>query len=693
MKVFTVGMDQKPPIEKAPETPPPSYHLPTAIPMGPEIPQPIIVRKSRGYKGILLVMLGVFLMAVFALVLNEMAYNRQRDENFFRLQWAQMRHRFGYPPREFGERIIPEVHGPEMQRAEMLQQKTETTTPSVREDKFLVDNELNNSEEKHENEGDARLQFLKRILQKIKQNAEEMGLQGTMQVSVVEVEPQQLPEFIKSLRGQPQERHFGPSEDPRSDAFLDSFGEFHAPNPFNGQPMESRDHQQPRGRIFGPWTPDEEPIFRPEPEMMRPPPIPDWALQRPEMEIPEFNHEFPKSGEINPQEVMGEMYGRRFGRILQDLIAARLQSRFMQQPPPEVMNPLMSRPSFPIEQQPQAAWWGMEQPHQPQPQVEAMPPQMPQMPQQAWPQPPQFQQFPVPQENQVQQQAQQAQQVLHIQPEQPAQPPQGRQVQQDSAEGQPPAIQPPRVEAQQQAQPQFRGFPQPTQQFPVFFPTEERQAQWPQQPEQPQPPQNQPQPTFNQAAPAGWTHQAADSEPHPSLSTVVDGEVEKKHEEVPEASPELIVLHKAAPVDAQPLHEDSASSQLSDLPFKELQGELAAAAAALAQQHEAMLEQQREEEAQAFLQAKEESAEIPKETKTEEKEKKVDEQHPVDPSLIQSEQQNEDHQANNEQVDFPAVRFPQADQSAPTERQHADAEPHIFFQVDEPQPNFGAGHV
>jgi hypothetical protein len=59
------------------------------MPRAPLPPQPIIVRKSRGYKGILLVMLSVFLMAIFALVLSEMAYNRQRDENFFKLRWSK----------------------------------------------------------------------------------------------------------------------------------------------------------------------------------------------------------------------------------------------------------------------------------------------------------------------------------------------------------------------------------------------------------------------------------------------------------------------------------------------------------------------------------------------------------------------------------------------------------------------------
>lgn len=37
---------------------------------------------------------------------------------------------------------------------------------------------------------DARLMFLRKILQKIKKNAEQMGFDGTMQISVIEVEPQ-----------------------------------------------------------------------------------------------------------------------------------------------------------------------------------------------------------------------------------------------------------------------------------------------------------------------------------------------------------------------------------------------------------------------------------------------------------------------------------------------------------------------
>lgn len=72
--------------------------------MAPFSHQPAIIvqRKSRGYKGILLVMLTVFLIALFALTISEIAYNRQRDDNFLKLRWAELKHRMGYTPSEQG---------------------------------------------------------------------------------------------------------------------------------------------------------------------------------------------------------------------------------------------------------------------------------------------------------------------------------------------------------------------------------------------------------------------------------------------------------------------------------------------------------------------------------------------------------------------------------------------------------------
>uniref|UniRef100_A0A915CRY7 Uncharacterized protein n=1 Tax=Ditylenchus dipsaci TaxID=166011 RepID=A0A915CRY7_9BILA len=102
---------------------------------------------------------------------------------------------------------------------------------------------------------DARLQFLKTILQKIKQHAEDMGFDGTMQVSVIEMEPQTDEQFSpfggKHLNQQhqiPKGQSFHPllpnffphlpiegssnnqqQQAPKSDSFMDGFGEYHQP--------------------------------------------------------------------------------------------------------------------------------------------------------------------------------------------------------------------------------------------------------------------------------------------------------------------------------------------------------------------------------------------------------------------------------------------------------------------------------
>jgi hypothetical protein len=86
------------------------------------------------------------------------------------------------------------------------------------------------------------------------------GFDGTMQVSVIEVEPQNVAELTNKLNGR-QSGSFGASEDPRSDAFMDSFGEFHAPSPFGPVPPQMREisensivpPQSANGRGRGGW--------------------------------------------------------------------------------------------------------------------------------------------------------------------------------------------------------------------------------------------------------------------------------------------------------------------------------------------------------------------------------------------------------------------------------------------------------
>ncbi|CAK5078877.1 unnamed protein product [Meloidogyne enterolobii] len=205
-----------------PELPRPSLPIPP--------PQPIIVRKSRGYKGILLVMLSVFVMAIFALVLSEMAYSRQRDENYFKLRWAELKQRFGYEndgnvdyytqaANAISDKLLSltksnEIQLPRVPQSASLEEETTSSsttqdTPVVAIDTFpMAPSKIGNSadssisrssqtsdevEPPHPFFGsgnfngafsqirDARLKFLRNILQKIKQHAEDIGFDGTMQ--------------------------------------------------------------------------------------------------------------------------------------------------------------------------------------------------------------------------------------------------------------------------------------------------------------------------------------------------------------------------------------------------------------------------------------------------------------------------------------------------------------------------------
>ena len=221
MKVFTVGLDQKPPLKEgieSPPSPPPGYTSSTAvpIPMGPEVPPTLVARKSKGYKGVLVCMLAVFLIALFALTLSEIAYNRQRDENFFRLRWAELKHRMGY---DMDNQIAERIYTLRRQN-EINEQKPATTTVVP-----VVDNSV--EKENTQNTVSDRLVFFKKLLEGIKKQAEEMGFDGTMSVSVVQVDPFE-------------------QQDMNSDASLDGFGEWHMPE------------QQQLPKLFGPWRFEED---------------------------------------------------------------------------------------------------------------------------------------------------------------------------------------------------------------------------------------------------------------------------------------------------------------------------------------------------------------------------------------------------------------------------------------------------
>lgn len=533
MKVFTVGLEQKPPLEDAKseksDSPPPGYsHTESRIPLplGPEMPrapmppQPIIVRKSRGYKGILLVMMAVFLMAVFALVLSEMAYNRQREESFLKLRWAELKHRMGYEaeagPMEYYQRAAASI-GDKFDRMLTLAKSNElnqqqpivpqslsaeeepastssappTPEPVVAIDSFPIAPGSGGSSSSRSSQAsfeieppqpppmfgqqplggalgqfrDARLQFLRNILQKIKQHAEDIGFDGTMQVSIIEVEPQQgqqgegsdsapaeagnslngiWPQQQRQLVQQPaiqfpaQQPQFFPNARPLVDdfknsrSFLDGFGEFHQPSFMQNNQVEPPSSED-RPRMFGPWAqqPHDFPPPPPPPMMQNGPS--DFGDNVPRWLSPRMNNGFRQSG----PDVM----------FFHPIFPPQMSFRF----PPPAVAPFNS--DFPPQQQQQQnaigsgilsrpsafdRWNGLQQ----QPQQQAMMPQ-PMMPTGELQQQQQMQQQ---QQQQMQQQQQLPQQVQIDFPEVKLPPP----VISDSTEDKFPVAPP----NQQQQQPQ-----------------------------------------------------------------------------------------------------------------------------------------------------------------------------------------------------------------------------------------------
>uniref|UniRef100_A0A0N5C552 Uncharacterized protein n=1 Tax=Strongyloides papillosus TaxID=174720 RepID=A0A0N5C552_STREA len=304
MNVFTVGMDEKAPVKtplESPPSPPPSY---SAKQISQEMGSPIIIKKKSSFKTPLIWLLAVFLIAFFTLTLSEIAYNRQRDERFFKLRWAELKHRMGFDRQnyeqspfnslrrsnEFGDRIIPINNSPWRSdrglKSDDISTSTTTTTvsPSTTESKDIKMSD--SSESSIELGNDPRLRFLKNILQNIKQHAEDMGMEGTMQVSVIRVDPI---ENIKEKNGKNEDH--------------ESFEESSFDKPIFEPPHIST------------FSEDNKPFFS------------TWNRPRPQF-INNFqsSEEEDKSNEINN---FNEFQRRRFSQIIQDIIARRIQQAAM----------------------------------------------------------------------------------------------------------------------------------------------------------------------------------------------------------------------------------------------------------------------------------------------------------------------------------------------------------------------------
>jgi len=192
---------------------------------------------------------------------------------------------------------------------------------------------------------DARLGFLRHILQKIKKQAEQMGFDGTMQISVIEVEPQaenaeirgnsierSFPQRVSSLQPNFLANPFNniQPQQPWNENRINGFGESHI------QPMFMQNEIDVRPRTFNMAPPPMMPIPLenpnwqriefPRPSMIQPQ-LPQ-ALPRPLWNSDFYRQQQPQQVITNPRQdsERGEAYGRRFGDLLRDIIANRIQN-------------------------------------------------------------------------------------------------------------------------------------------------------------------------------------------------------------------------------------------------------------------------------------------------------------------------------------------------------------------------------
>uniref|UniRef100_A0A0N5AYS8 C2H2-type domain-containing protein n=1 Tax=Syphacia muris TaxID=451379 RepID=A0A0N5AYS8_9BILA len=219
MKVFTVGLDEKPPLKEQPE--------PENVAV---VPPPVIAvekKPKKSYKGYTLCFATVFFVLFFAIIISEIAYNRARDESFFRLRWAELRHRMGMECNECNQRYghasyrqnhFEPSHGYE----EKETTSTMNTTP--------MESAMHLSDDEHKGDKilDPRFEFLRQILTKIREQAEKAGIDGTMRVSVIRINP---------------------VENSQDSSFLDGFGEVQQPSHFENSIHTARQAD----KVFGPW--------------------------------------------------------------------------------------------------------------------------------------------------------------------------------------------------------------------------------------------------------------------------------------------------------------------------------------------------------------------------------------------------------------------------------------------------------
>uniref|UniRef100_A0A1I7UDL8 General secretion pathway protein GspM n=1 Tax=Caenorhabditis tropicalis TaxID=1561998 RepID=A0A1I7UDL8_9PELO len=120
--------------------------------------------------------------------ISEVAYHRQRDQAFLRLKWAELRQRM------MGYELLSQQQ--ELDRMALEKQSPVESLPLRRSDDPIkpkivdaVQPSQDSPKTDYAEEQTEKFGFLQALMDKIRKHAQSMGLNGDMQVHVVEVKP------------------------------------------------------------------------------------------------------------------------------------------------------------------------------------------------------------------------------------------------------------------------------------------------------------------------------------------------------------------------------------------------------------------------------------------------------------------------------------------------------------------------
>ncbi|CAP32160.2 Protein CBR-PQN-35 [Caenorhabditis briggsae] len=246
MKVFALGLDENQKAEQRADemkndTKIPIDSVSSGVPLQTTSPAIVLAKAPRrhftGFTcGLLSWFIGACCLVLLCLAISEVAYHRQRDQAFLRLKWAELRQRM------LGYELLSQQQ--ELDRMALEKQSPVESLPLRRSDdpiKPKIVDVIQNSESPvsdskpssddkpvplifnndYANEQNEKFGFLQNLMDKIRKHAQSMGLNGDMQVHVVEVKP-----IFGGENGEDKEHNFdenasnfqgpqGPSQDPR----------------------------------------------------------------------------------------------------------------------------------------------------------------------------------------------------------------------------------------------------------------------------------------------------------------------------------------------------------------------------------------------------------------------------------------------------------------------------------------------